>query len=143
MPNQPTEQEKAALSQTRGKTMSALEKSGGLATPEAKQKFAAAQGTAEAAGKLTPARMQQLAAQGTMSFKHGGKVPGKKGEAVPIIAHAGETIIPADKSKGRNSEYRKVFVARQQTRQGGGNTPVKGEKHDSKKAEKGIAEKKA
>ena len=36
--------------------------------------------------------------------------------------------------EGRSSEYRKVYVARRQSRQGGGNTPVKGEKHDTKKA---------
>lgn len=40
----------------------------------------------------------------------------------------GEKVVPA----GRNSEYRKVYVARTQTRQGGGNTPVKGEKHPKK-----------
>jgi hypothetical protein len=65
----------------------------------------------------------------------GGVVPGKEGEDVPIIAQAGEKIIPADKA-GRSSEYRKVFIARRQSRQGGGNAPVKGEAHDSKKAEK-------
>ena len=47
-----------------------------------------------------------------------------------------------DKSQGRKSEYRNVFVARRQTRQGGGNTPVKGEKHDQKKAVKGTADQK-
>ena len=64
----------------------------------------------------------------------GGIVPGKKGEDVPVLAQAGEKVIPVDKSEGRSSEYRKVFVARRQSRQGGGNTPVKGEKHDTKKA---------
>jgi hypothetical protein len=66
----------------------------------------------------------------------GGTVPGKKGEEVPIIAKAGEKVIPADKTEGRSSEYRKVFIARRQSRQDGGNTPVKGEAHDSKKAKK-------
>src|SRR4029077_11514848 len=66
----------------------------------------------------------------------GGTVPGKPGEEVPIIAKAGEKVIPAEKSEGRQSEYRKVFVARRQSRQGGGNTSVKGEQHDTKKAEK-------
>lgn len=65
----------------------------------------------------------------------GGTVPGKPGEEVHIIAKAGEKVIPADKAEGRSSEYRKVYVARRQSRQGGGNTPVKdGEKHDTKKA---------
>jgi hypothetical protein len=49
----------------------------------------------------------------------------------------GEEVIP----KGRASEYRKVFLnrktktadAKPQTRQDGGNTPVKGESHDSGK----------
>jgi hypothetical protein len=70
----------------------------------------------------------------------GGMVPGKKGEEVPIIAKAGEKITPAenDKPAGRQSEYRKVFIARQQKRGGGGNKPVTEtpEKHDQKKAEK-------
>ena len=66
----------------------------------------------------------------------GGIVPGKRGEEVPIIAEAGEKVIPADKTEGRTSEYRKVFIARRQSRQGGGNKPVTGEAHNSKKAEK-------
>ena len=66
----------------------------------------------------------------------GGIVPGKKGEDVPVLAQAGEKVIPADKAEGRSSEYRKVYVARRQSRQGGGNKPITGEKHDSKKAEK-------
>ena len=45
--------------------------------------------------------------------------------------------------EGRSSEYRKVYVARRQSRQGGGNVPVKGEQHDPKKAKEGIKEKKA
>jgi hypothetical protein len=57
----------------------------------------------------------------------GGKVP-KTGN---YTLEAGETVLPA--SKGRSSDYRKVYVQRQ-TRQGGGNTPVKGEKHNQKKA---------
>ena len=73
----------------------------------------------------------------------GGIVPGKKGEDVPVLAQAGEKVIPADKAEGRSSEYRKVYVARRQSRQGGGNVPVKGEQHDSKKAKEGIKEKKA
>ena len=64
----------------------------------------------------------------------GGIVPGEKGEEVPIMAKAGEKVIPA----GRSSEYRQVYhkrlSAKKQTRQGGGNTPVKGEAHDQKKA---------
>jgi len=72
-----------------------------------------------------------MTSPGTLGTLHdGGKVP-KTG---PYQLEKGETVIPADKAKGRGSEYRKVFVARRQSRQGGGNTPVKGEKHDSKKA---------
>lgn len=33
-----------------------------------------------------------------LGFEHGGTVPGARGQAVPILAHAGETIIPAGKS---------------------------------------------
>lgn len=35
-----------------------------------------------------------------LGFEHGGQVPGARGQAVPIIAHAGETIIPAGKRAG-------------------------------------------
>lgn len=77
----------------------------------------------------------------------GGIVPGKKGEDVLVNAQAGEKIIPAKdvKSEGRQSEYRKVYIARRQARSGGGNKPVTEtpEKHDHPKAEKGIKEKKA
>lgn len=70
----------------------------------------------------------------------GGIVPGEPGEEVPIVAEAGEKVIPAkeEKSSGRQSEYRKVFIARQQKRSGGGHQPVTEtpEKHDQKKAEK-------
>lgn len=74
-------------------------------------------------------------AVGTIGVMHeGGKVP----ETGNYTLEKGETVIPADKSAGRNSEYRKVFIARRQARSGGGNAPVKesAEKHDSKKAEK-------
>lgn len=40
---------------------------------------------------------------GVFEFQHGGTVPGRKGQAVPIMAHAGEKIIPlshADKEGG-------------------------------------------
>ena len=77
----------------------------------------------------------------------GGIVPGEKGEDVLVNAQAGEKIIPAKdvKSEGRQSEYRKVYIARRQARSGGGNKPVTEtpEKHDQPKAEKGIKEKKA
>jgi hypothetical protein len=65
----------------------------------------------------------------------------------PKMHQGGVVKAPATDSKveGRNSEYRKVFVARRQSRSGGGNKPVteSPEKHDSKKAEEGIKEKKA
>jgi hypothetical protein len=68
---------------------------------------------------------------GSLGVMHdGGTVP-KTGD---YTLEEGETVIPADKSAGRGSEYRKVYVARRQSRQGGGNTPAKGEKHDQKKA---------
>ena len=50
--------------------------------------------------------------------------------ALPKMHKGGIVSAP----EGRSSEYRKVYVARRQSRQGGGNTPVKGEKHDTKKA---------
>ena len=82
------------------------------------------------------------------TMHQGGIVPGKKGQDVPIIAQAGEKVIPAGdvKPAGRQSEYRKVYIARKQARSGGGNKPVTEtpEKHDQPKAaDKGIKEKKA
>ena len=129
----PTEQQKAALSKKRGETAAALEKQGHFQTPEEKQKFISAEGDAEAKGSLTQDKMTQLSQQGTMSFKEGGVVP-KTGLA---LVHKGETVIPA--KEGRSSEYRKVYLnrknktmpAKQQTRQDGGHSPVKGESHDS------------
>lgn len=35
------------------------------------------------------------------SFEVGGTVPGNRGQAIPIIAHGGETIVPAGQSGGR------------------------------------------
>ena len=70
----------------------------------------------------------------------------------PVILQKGEKVIPAS---GRQSHYRDVFEARgrqglhkygqaakEQTRQVGGNTPVKGEEHvkGSKKVEKQVGE---
>jgi hypothetical protein len=87
--------------------------------------------------------------QANPKFHKGGVVPGEPGEEVPIVAQAGETIIPAGDataSAGRQSEYRKVYIARQQKRSGGGNKPVTEtpEKHDQPKAAaKGIKEQKA
>jgi len=86
--------------------------------------------------------------QANPKFHKGGVVPGEPGEEVPIIAQAGETITPAADAKadGRQSEYRKVYIARQQKRSGGGNKPVTEtpEKHDKPKAAaKGIKEQKA
>lgn len=88
-------------------------------------------------------RADQEKALGMLPKMHkGGKVPGKPGEEVPIMAEAGETVIPADKAQ-RQSEYRKVYLARRQKRGEGGNSPAEGEKHDQKKATKGLADKKA
>lgn len=76
------------------------------------------------------------------SFHEGGVVP--KDGAYNL--QKGETVVPADKSNsGRQSEYRKVYIARQQKRSGGGNKPVTEtpEKHDQTKAStKGIKEQK-
>lgn len=80
---------------------------------------------------------------GTFGTLHSGGTVPKTG---PYQLEKGETVIPADKTNtGRQSEYRKVYIARRQARSGGGNTPVKEtpEKHDQKKAEAGIKEKKA
>ena len=52
--------------------------------------------------------------------------------ALPKMHKGGVVSAP----EGRSSEYRKVFVSRRQSRQGGGNKSVVGEKHDSKKADK-------
>jgi hypothetical protein len=67
----------------------------------------------------------------------GGEVP-KTGD---YKLQAGETVVPAS---GRQSEYRKVYVARRQKRDGGGNAPVKQtpEKHDQKKAHEGTSDQK-
>lgn len=127
----PTEQQKADLSKERGSTAAALAKQGHFKSPDEEQKFISAQGDAEAKGQLTSDKAQQLKEQGTMSFKDGGIVP-RTGLA---LVHKGETVIPAS----RSSEYRKVYLnrknktvtAKPQTRQGGGNSPVKGESHDS------------
>lgn len=80
---------------------------------------------------------------------HTGGIVEKDG---PVILQKGEKVIPAS---GRQSHYRDVFEergrqglhkygqsAKQQTRQVGGNTPVKGEQHvkGSKKVEKQVGE---
>lgn len=78
---------------------------------------------------------------GLLGAMHQGGIIPKTGN---YLMKKGETVIPASEdqgSSGRSSEYRKVFVARRQTRQGGGNTPVKGEQHD-KSAKKIEADKK-
>jgi hypothetical protein len=63
---EPSESEKAALSQARGKTAASLQQRG--ATPQEVQKFIAAQGEAEAAGKLTPAAASRLAPQSAIEM---------------------------------------------------------------------------
>lgn len=129
----PTEQDRAALSKARGELAAQKVKRGDYAAgSDEERKFISGQGDAEAKeGEPNAARMKQLSEQGTMSFKDGGTVP-RTGLA---LVHKGEVVIPA----GRSSEYRKVYLNRKnktrtaepQTRQGGGNTPVKGESHDS------------
>lgn len=128
----PTEQDRAAVSKSRGELDAQKVKRGDYAagSPE-ERKFVSGQGDAEAKGEPDAAKLEQLKTQGTMSFKDGGTVP-RTGLA---LVHKGEVVIPA----GRTSEYRKVYLNRKnktrtaepQTRQGGGNTPVKGESHDS------------
>ena len=151
--NDPVTAAKAALSGAEKKFPGSMAQAIGVTPAGARAKAttptAVAAKPAKTPGEDTAAGLAAKSAnvkeymQNVPKMHKGGKVPGKPGEEVPIIAEAGETVIPADKSKGRQSEYRKVFVARRQSRQGGGNVPATGEKHDSKKAEKGIAEKKA
>lgn len=92
------------------------------------------------------ARNAGMTGVGTLGTLHEGGVVPKTG---PYQLEEGETVIPADKTDkaltGRQSEYRKVYIARRQARSGGGNKPVTetAEKHDQKKAEAGIKEKKA
>ena len=42
-------------------------------------------------------------------FKHGGKIPGPKGKPVPILAHAGEYILPLN---SKPSKAQKAIVAK-------------------------------
>lgn len=113
------------------------------AFPSAQTTPAAPAKTAAPAAKAAPTLTDELKSKqdNVMEYKNtlpkmhtGGVVPGKEGQEVPIMAKAGETVIPA----GRKSEYRQVYdkraAAKKQTRQGGGNTPVVGEKHDQPKA---------
>lgn len=160
MPNGPTEQDKAALSIQRGKNAASLSAKGQFLNPQAQQKFISAQGDAEAKGKLDAPKMDQLASEGSLKIAGYHKGVAKVPKTGPANLEKGEAVIPKDaakkhadtidkilggdkmdsenKSEGRNSEYRKVYVARKQSRSGGGNKPVTEtpEKHDSKKAEK-------
>ena len=45
-------------------------------------------------------------------FQEGGVVPGSPGQAVPIMAHGGETVIPSDKSAGSvfNFNFQGAFI---------------------------------
>lgn len=95
---------------------------------------AAAKGAAPNLGSELRAKQDNVDQYTNAPKMHeGGIVPGKKGEEVPIIAKAGETVVPPVEQKGRASEYRNVFLARRQSRQGGGHTPAKGEQHDAAK----------
>jgi len=40
---------------------------------------------------------------GALGFEHGGRVPGPKGQPVPIMAHGQEQVIPANQSRGGGS----------------------------------------
>lgn len=133
---------KSTLAASERRFPSAMARGAGAGRPTAPIRTAPVTSSAAAGGRALT-RQQNVQAvgdvmksagmtgAGTIGAMHeGGKVP-KTG---PYRLEKGEVVIPADKTKGRGSEYRKVFVARRQTRQGGGNTPVKGEKHDSKKA---------
>lgn len=53
--------------------------------------------------------------QDTPVMHKGGVVPGKKGADVPIIAQAGEVVVPA----GRASEYRQVYDKRKRGKSNG------------------------
>ena len=74
-------------------------------------------------------------AAGLPKYHKGGIVE----ETGPALLEKGEEVIPAKST--RQSEYRKVYLARRQKRGEGGNSPAQGEKHDQKKAVKGIAHK--
>jgi hypothetical protein len=88
---------------------------------------------AEARGKAFD---EAMGAAGVPKMHEGGVIP----EDGVYNMKKGEKVTPADggaKPAGRQSEYRKVFMARQQKRSGGGNAPVaqSAEKHDLKRAE--------
>lgn len=48
-------------------------------------------------------------AKGALGFEHGGRVPGPKGQAIPIIAHGQEQIIPANQARGGGSNFNIVI----------------------------------
>jgi hypothetical protein len=56
-----------------------------------KAKEAAKKGFLGPLGSLGAGALEQISA---MHFQHGGVVPGSSGEAVPIVAHAGERVVP-------------------------------------------------
>jgi len=49
------------------------------------------------------------AAPALLAFKNGGKIPGRKGKAVKIIAHSGEFILPI---RVKPTSYQKKEVAK-------------------------------
>ena len=62
-------------------------------------------GTLGAIGKIGGT----MAGATLVPFKHGGKVPGPKGKPVPILAHAGEYILPLN---SKPSKAQKAIVAK-------------------------------
>lgn len=53
----------------------------------------------DAAGRVTRSSPRTRRSSGFPRFQFGGTVPGLPGQAVPIIAHGGETVIPAGQGK--------------------------------------------
>lgn len=144
MPKDPLESAKAALAGAERKFPGSMARAAGVTrrpaattpTVTAPPMVGAARPDVQAAADFAKKQGIGGGAVGTIGVMHeGGKVP-KTGN---YLLEEGETVIPADKtSQGRQSEYRKVYIARRQSRSGGGNAPVKesAEKHDQKKAEK-------
>ena len=110
----PTEQQKAQLSQQRGKTIASEIKTGALSKPADIQKAVSAQGDLEAKGKLNSDAASKLASRGTMSFHKGGVVPKdgtyrlKKGEGVVSARkmnamHRGIHVLDVGKNKPKKT----------------------------------------
>jgi hypothetical protein len=99
MANEPTEQEKAELSTARGKRVEAPKAGDSPEEISRKQKEVSRQGDLEAAGKLKGSTFEDLKKRGTLSFEHGGIVPGITGEPKLAVVHGGEEVIPVSPAR--------------------------------------------